>query len=84
LLGCRRGELQELSERRRAGVMHRRTHGHLSSFQIETASSTALLEDRAEELVYFARDFLADRFRRFFPESWAFLAPLAAARRSAR
>jgi len=45
-----------------------RTQGHLGRLQIETARLAALLEDDAQELVYFPRDFPVDRFRRFF--SW--------------
>lgn len=66
LLGSRDGESQQLAERRGSGVMHDRTHGHLGSLQIETARLATLLEDHTQELVYFARDFPANRFGRFF------------------
>ena len=66
LFGCGSRELQQLVERRSAGMVHGRTHRHLGSLQIETARLAALLEDDAQELIYFARDLLADRFRRFF------------------
>jgi hypothetical protein len=46
--------------------MHSRTHGHLDGFQIETATLAAAVEDDAQQLIYFARDFLLDRFGRFF------------------
>src|ERR1035437_6757566 len=46
--------------------MQGRTHGHLDGFQIETATLAAVVEDDAQELIYFARDFLLDRFGRFF------------------
>jgi hypothetical protein len=46
--------------------MHGRAHRHLDGFQIETARLAATIEDDAQQLVYFARDFLADRFGRFF------------------
>lgn len=49
------------------GLAHGRTQGHLGRLQIEAARLAALLEDDAQELVYFARDLLANRFRRFFP-----------------
>jgi len=66
LLGGRDGELEQLAETCCSGVMHGRTYRHLDSFQIETAGFAAILEDHAQELVYFARDFLTDRFGRFF------------------
>jgi hypothetical protein len=49
--------------------MHGRADRHLDGFQIEAAGLAAAAEQDAQELVYFARDFLADRFRRFF--SWS-------------
>jgi hypothetical protein len=49
--------------------MHGGTHGHLDGLQIEASRLTAGVEDHAQELVYFARDFLLDRLGRFF--SWA-------------
>jgi len=49
--------------------MHGRAHRHLDGFQIETAALAAILKDDAQQLFYFARDFLLDRGRRFF--SWA-------------
>src|SRR5438445_6093807 len=60
------GELQQLAERRGAGVMHGRTQGHLRSLQIEMARLAALLENQMQELFYFARDLLTDGFGRFF------------------
>jgi hypothetical protein len=42
------------------------THGHLDGLQIQSPSSSAAIEDDAQQLVYFARDFVTDRFRRFF------------------
>lgn len=67
LLFCRRGcELQQFGQRRRAGMMHSRAHRHLDCFQIQTPSLALATEDDVQELIYFTRDFLADRFRRFF------------------
>jgi len=66
LLSRRNGELQQRAERRGASVMHGGAHRHLDGLQIETARLAALLEDDPQELVYFADDFLTDRFRRFF------------------
>jgi len=47
--------------------MHGRAHGHLQGFQIQTARLAAGAERHAKQLVYFARDFLLDRFDCFFP-----------------
>jgi hypothetical protein len=49
--------------------MHGRAHRHLDGFQIEMSRFAAGAEDDAQQLLYFARDFLLDRFSRFF--SWA-------------
>jgi hypothetical protein len=49
--------------------MHGRAHSHFNGFQIQTPRFAAILEDDAQQLVYFARDFLLDRFGGFF--SWA-------------
>jgi hypothetical protein len=48
--------------------VHGRPHGHLDGFQIRAAGLAAVAEDQAQELFYFACDFLLDGFRRFF--SW--------------
>ena len=46
--------------------MHGRTHQAFERFQIHTSRFTAALEHHAQELLYLARDLLADRFGRFF------------------
>ena len=46
--------------------MHGRTHRRLDCFQIQTPGFASATENHAQELVYFARDLQADRFRRFF------------------
>jgi hypothetical protein len=46
--------------------MHYRPHGHLSGFQVQMPRLALAVEDDAQKLVYFARDFLLDSFRRFF------------------
>jgi hypothetical protein len=46
--------------------MHGRAHEHLDRFQIDMPGLAQALEDRAQQLLYFARDFLSDRIRRFF------------------
>jgi hypothetical protein len=42
---------------------------HLDSLQIEVARLAASAKDNAQELIYVARDFLEDRFGRFFSSS---------------
>jgi hypothetical protein len=49
--------------------MHGRAHRHFDGFQIQMARLPAGVEDDAQQLVYFAREFLLNRFGRFF--SWA-------------
>jgi hypothetical protein len=49
--------------------MHGRAHQHLDGFQIQAAGFAHPGEDGAQQLLYFPRDFLLDRFGRFF--SWA-------------
>jgi hypothetical protein len=65
----RRGELQQLAERKGSRLMHGRTHRHLDGLQIQTPRLAAAIEDDAQESIYFARDFSVDNFDRFF--SWA-------------
>ena len=69
LIGGWDGEAKEFSQRCRARLMHGRAHHHFDGLQIEVASLAMPVEDDAQQLAYFARDFLADRFSRFF--SWA-------------
>ena len=59
-------EFQQSSQGGRPGLMHAGAHKHLDGFQIETPRLTASAENDAQQLVYFARDFLADSCRRFF------------------
>lgn len=69
LVGRWNRKLQQFCQRCGAGLMHGRTHRHFQSFQIHTSRFAAGTEDYTQQLCYFARDFLLDRFRRFF--SWA-------------
>src|SRR5207245_2671725 len=66
LMGGGSGELQQLGQGCCTGLMHGRAHRHLEGFQIDTARLVATIEDHAQQLVYFPRDFLPDRGRRFF------------------
>ena len=68
MLGGRRRELQEFAERACPSVVHGRAHRHLDGLQIQVPRLTATAKDDTQQLVYFARDFLLDRFSRFF--SW--------------
>ena len=69
MIGIRRFELQQLRQRRGPGLMHSGTNRCLDTLQIESATRFAVAENDAEQLLYFADDFLLDRFGRFF--SWA-------------
>jgi hypothetical protein len=66
LAGGRLGELQQLAEGRRAGLMQGGTEGHLHRLQIQVAGWLALGEDAAQQRGYFARDLGVDRRGRFF------------------
>jgi len=68
LVGSRDWELQEFGQGGGPGLMHRRTYRHLDGLQIQPPRLAATVEEDAQQLVYLARDFLADGFRRFF--SW--------------
>jgi hypothetical protein len=46
--------------------MHGRTHGHLQGFQIPPPRLATGAKGNAQQLFYFARDFLLDRFDRLF------------------
>ena len=54
-------------------------HGHLQGFQFPTPRLAVGVEDQAQKLVYFARDFLLDVFDRFF--SWSVCGSSAAGRK---
>jgi hypothetical protein len=56
--------------------MHGSTHGHLDRLQIEMAALAPLRKDEPQQLIYFARDLGADRFRRFFSPASAFAPPV--------
>jgi hypothetical protein len=66
VVGVGRRELEQFGQGRRTGAVHGRAHGHLDGFQIQTACFAPAAKDHPQKLVYFARDFLADRFHRFF------------------
>ena len=64
--GGRFGELQQLSERRRPGLMQGGAEAHLYRLQIYGAGLLPLGEDAAQQRGYLARDLRMNRFGRFF------------------
>ena len=64
----RRIVLQQLRQRGSPGLMHRRADDGFDGFQVEATGPAAILKDSVQQPVYFAGNFLLDRFRRFF--SW--------------
>lgn len=67
--GIRLFELQQLRQGSGPGLMHGGTDRCLDTLQIEAAARFAVAENDAQQLLYFAGDFLLDDLRRFF--SWA-------------
>jgi hypothetical protein len=84
LLCIRRIELYQFRQSRGSGMVHGRTYGGLNCLQIELAGCFAVPGDDAKQLIYFADDFLPDRFRRFFPAAFAPAPPRAATGRFER
>ena len=66
LVGSGGWKLQQFRQCRRSGLMHGRTHSQFDGFQVETSRFATTGEDDAQQLLYFARDFLANRLGRFF------------------
>ena len=66
LTGWRGWKLQQFREGCGARLMHGRAYGHLQGFQVQTPRLAERAEDHIQQSVYFARDFLLDRFGRFF------------------
>jgi hypothetical protein len=60
---------QQLCQRASPGLMQGGPQSGLDRLQIEPTVVVALLKNNPQEPVYFAGDFLLDRFGRFF--SWA-------------
>jgi hypothetical protein len=67
LFGRRNRKLQQFAQSGSPGTMHGRTDCRFQRFQIHTARLMAGLEHHPQQLLYFARDLLPDRFGRFFP-----------------
>ena len=62
----RRVVLQQFCECGSPSLMHRRADDGFDGFQIDAASLAAIPKDRVQQTVYFAGDFLLDRFGSFF------------------
>ena len=65
----RRRKLKDLCQCRRPRLMHGCADCGLGRLQVESAFLTPALKQNLKDAVYFALDFVMDRFRRFF--SWA-------------
>ena len=68
VIGIRLFEFQQLRQGRGPGMMQSGTDRCLDALQIDSAGRSAVAENGAKQLLYFAGDFLLDDFRRFF--SW--------------
>jgi len=68
LVGSGGWELQQMAEGGCPSPMQGRAQGYFQGFQFPTPRLTVGAKDHAQQLVYFARDFLLDGFGRFF--SW--------------
>jgi hypothetical protein len=66
MVGSRNRKLQESAEGCRRSLVHGRARCHFDGLQIQIPALTSTVEDCAQQLLYFARDLLLDRFRRFF------------------
>ena len=58
--------MQQLTQGHRPGLVQGRPQGRLRSFQIQPPVLVLVLPDDLEQTAYFVRDFLLDRFGRFF------------------
>jgi len=66
LIGGWFGELQQLGERRRSGLLHGSAESHLDRFQIGAPTTLAFGEDASEQRSQFPRDLALDRLGCFF------------------
>lgn len=66
MLAVRLRQAQQFGQSAGAGRVHGRPDQHLDGFQIQMSHLADAGEDGAQQLLYFARDFLVDGFRRFF------------------
>ena len=58
--------MQQFRQCRGPCLMHSRTDDGFDSFEVEPAGLAPALKDRVQQSVYFAGNFLLDRFSRFF------------------
>jgi hypothetical protein len=66
LVGRRGWELEQFGQNRCPSLVHGGAHQHLGGLQFQVSCLAAAVENDTQQLVYFARDFLLDGFRRFF------------------
>jgi hypothetical protein len=66
LVRSRGSESQQFGQGGCSGLMESRAYRRFDGFQIEMARFAAGTEDDVQQLLYFAGDFLLDRFGRFF------------------
>ena len=59
-------ELQQVRQHSGSGMKQSGTNRRLVTLQIQSDGRLAISENDAKQLLYFAGDFLEDRFRRFF------------------
>ncbi|MBC8165257.1 MAG: hypothetical protein H7Y20_05210, partial [Bryobacteraceae bacterium] len=59
-------ELQQLTQGAGSGLMQSCAESYLDGLQVEASCFAPLAEDDTQYLLYFARDFLLNRIRRFF------------------
>ena len=62
----RRIVLQQFREGGSPGPVHRRADEGFDGFEVQAAGLAAILKDGVQKPVYFAGNFLLDRFSRFF------------------
>ncbi len=58
--------LQQFGQGGGPGLVHGGTNGHFHRLEIQSARLAALAENQLQQVLYFAGDFLPDRFGRFF------------------
>ena len=66
LVRIRRIVLQQLRQRASPGLVHGGANNRFDGFEVQAAGLAAILKDGAQQTVYFAGNFLLDRFGRFF------------------
>lgn len=62
----RRVVLQQFRKRDGPGMVHRRADDRFDGFKVQATRLAAVPKNDAQQAVYFARNFLLNRFSRFF------------------